>query len=970
MKTYKNSYLACLIVLFTGNLFSQLDSVYYRGPSQGSVISGAIQTTDNFSDYSFSPIEGSEIISPLDRKSNYQGNMIFGWDESLLPDYRYIEDSHQISENSLANGQTVLLNSYAGIPMTNYIPPDPTIAVGPDHVIICANSVFRILDKSGNVLKVISAASWWAPAWPDENGDPQVIYDHYADRWVLVWMQVNSQNLTAGNLIAYSDDSNPLGTWYMYRLDTKMHGTVASNTWGDYPKVGFDEEALYIMTRCIPFSGGGFYNKIRIIDKSELYASNAGSLSYNDIWDIRTPGQGSSGAVLDCINPGISYTQGEGGWFFWAAGVYGGDPVSADFYAMFRIINPLTSPSLRGKVLPVQMYTSPPLANQLGGGMRIETIGWITKGPVIRDNYLYVAHDIQNSTNQNYSSIKYLKVDLNTYSIVDNIEYGSIGYFYLFPAITVDQNHNAAITFSRSADNEYIGAYYTSKHSTSSEFIPSKPFSEGQGNYVVTYGGNINRWGDYFGIYLDPANNLDVWMISEYAAASNTWSTQVGKIRMEPYPGAHIFAESLTVDFGNLEIGSTPITKNITVSNYGEDDLIITSIGSPAGPFTLLTNLTIPYTLVPYDSLELEFEFDPTEPVVYDELMSFINNDPNFPGFRMRGRGFVINETTPNVFYAISNAAFPDTGKTIWMNKTTGSGTELGQSNFTEVRGLTIDPLTNILFGVIPGSTSSDIVRVNATGGDAYTYLTLSGLGFVIGLDFDTTGTLYGALQNGGIYTIDLSTGATTLVTTTVQLTSIAFDPTTNELWATPRVLVGQKDKIFKIDLATGDTTVIGRTGFNVQTNDLAFDETGALYGVIGGATDIGKLISIDKTTAVGTEIGETGYTNVQSLAYRTSGTSSIREEDDIPGTFSLEQNYPNPFNPNTKIEYKIAETGFVTLKVYDVVGNEIATLVNEQKPAGSYELQFDASSLTSGVYFYQLKASNFIQTKKMLLIK
>ena len=83
-------------------------------------------------------------------------------------------------------------------------------------------------------------------------------------------MQVNSGLQTAGNLIAYSDDSNPLGLWYMYRLDTKMHGTISSNTWGDYPKVGYDEEAIYIMTRCIDFAGAGhLYNNIRIINKNE-----------------------------------------------------------------------------------------------------------------------------------------------------------------------------------------------------------------------------------------------------------------------------------------------------------------------------------------------------------------------------------------------------------------------------------------------------------------------------------------------------------------------------------------------------------------------------------------------------------------------------------------------------------------------------------------------------------------------------
>ena len=89
-----------------------------------------------------------------------------------------------------------------------------------------------------------------------------------------------------------------------------------------------------------------------------------------------------------------------------------------------------------------------------------------------------------------------------------------------------------------------------------------------------------------------------------------------------------------------------------------------------------------------------------------------------------------------------------------------------------------------------------------------------------------------------------------------------------------------------------------------------------------------------------------------------------------IPNEFNLEQNYPNPFNPTTNIGFRISEGGFVTLKIYDVLGNEVATLVNENKPAGSYEVEFNGSNLPSGVYFYQLKAGNNIETKKLMLLK
>ncbi|QQS38198.1 MAG: T9SS type A sorting domain-containing protein [Ignavibacteriales bacterium] len=102
-------------------------------------------------------------------------------------------------------------------------------------------------------------------------------------------------------------------------------------------------------------------------------------------------------------------------------------------------------------------------------------------------------------------------------------------------------------------------------------------------------------------------------------------------------------------------------------------------------------------------------------------------------------------------------------------------------------------------------------------------------------------------------------------------------------------------------------------------------------------------------------------------------------EESVSPGKFYLDQNYPNPFNPSTTIRYTIpldvrSEMREVSLKVYDVLGNEIATLINEEKPAGEYEVEFNpASSIrypASGIYFYQLKAGDYIQTKKMILMK
>ncbi len=98
--------------------------------------------------------------------------------------------------------------------------------------------------------------------------------------------------------------------------------------------------------------------------------------------------------------------------------------------------------------------------------------------------------------------------------------------------------------------------------------------------------------------------------------------------------------------------------------------------------------------------------------------------------------------------------------------------------------------------------------------------------------------------------------------------------------------------------------------------------------------------------------------------------SSEINVEVSVPYKFTLEQNFPNPFNPATTIKYSIPELSYVTLKVYDILGREVATLVNGQKSAGSYEINFDAEKFASGVYFYKVQSGQSILIRKMILMK
>ncbi len=143
--------------------------------------------------------------------------------------------------------------------------------------------------------------------------------------------------------------------------------------------------------------------------------------------------------------------------------------------------------------------------------------------------------------------------------------------------------------------------------------------------------------------------------------------------------------------------------------------------------------------------------------------------------------------------------------------------------------------------------------------------------------------------------------------------------------------------------------TVPGNASGYASTYDVKFDENKNLY------TQSLYGWTVDKWRYTGTLPTISGVEEVGGV---------------VPESFILKQNYPNPFNPATNIEFSLSHSGFVSLKVYDILGKEVATLVNERKDAGNYKATFDARELPSGTYFYSMKAGDFSHTKKLLLVR
>lgn len=186
------------------------------------------------------------------------------------------------------------------------------------------------------------------------------------------------------------------------------------------------------------------------------------------------------------------------------------------------------------------------------------------------------------------------------------------------------------------------------------------------------------------------------------------------------------------------------------------------------------------------------------------------------------------------------------------------------------------------------------------------------------------------------------------------------------------------------LKLSNGNLAICG---FSSPSGLVFFDSAGTYLNTFTGVTGNRGVYKLGNgnfltTNSTGVhEIDDTTGAIIRTVAtasnfqfidiYNTAGVTSTGNENNFtPSEFKLYENYPNPFNPTTNIRFAIPKSGFVSLKVYDLTGREISSLVNEFRQAGDYSVNFNASNLTSGVYFYTLKTESFSATKKMMLIK
>ncbi len=331
---------------------------------------------------------------------------------------------------------------------------------------------------------------------------------------------------------------------------------------------------------------------------------------------------------------------------------------------------------------------------------------------------------------------------------------------------------------------------------------------------------------------------------------------------------------------------------------------------------------------------------------------------------------------TGGVCYATLGTNDPAGGSLIMIDIATGVGTIIGPSGLPAIPSLAINSAGQLFATNI--ADPANLYSIDPATGMA-TLIGSTGLFFPDALAFDANDVLYVMASTNELYTLDTATGAATLVVAVSEtIRGMEFDPTTGLLWGGegggPPPNPGN-DGIYTIDLTTGTATLVGNTGLGSNTPAICFDAAGNLYASIGGGNNPNNFISIDKTTGVGTIIGLIGFVAVAGMSSLPPPVSVDDSQVGIPTVYQLAQNYPNPFNPSTRITFNLPVDSKVSLKIFDVLGQEVANLITANLNAGIHEVDFDASGFKSGVYFYKIEANaidglTFTDVKKMVLLK
>ena len=506
------------------------------------------------------------------------------------------------------------------------IPPDPHGAVSATHLVNIVNTSIEWFRRSDGVrenTQLIGFSSltpltlgFFDPLTPANLlFDPKILYDQYEDRFVAVALEKveSGSNPDSGNisriLLAVSDDSNPNGTWCYQAIDSKLNqGGV--DYWADYPGFAVDEEAVYITNNMFLFNplSGSTFPQLWIVDKGVtggLYDCAISTVT------VHTPDTSFGGTKQPAHVYGAGGVPGLGTFVVSYSGLSGG---GNEFLNIIAVTDPLGTPSFTQVTPSVgdidDIGTFMPDAPQSGTADLIETNDRRALDAVWRNDALWVVAQVvpnAGDPNAGEATAHWWEIDTTgapgAYGVMQQGDIGgedvAAGAYTFFPSIAVNADGDTAIGFSVSADTIFAGAAYTWREigDPAGTVQASEFYAPGVGPYLRTFGGPMNRWGDYSAAVVD-VDDLNFCFYNEYAQAPGTafggedgrWGTRWACTALGAIEEADLsIAKS---DNPDPVIAGNNLLYTVTVTNNGPSDAqnVVVTDTLPAGVTFVATN--------------------------------------------------------------------------------------------------------------------------------------------------------------------------------------------------------------------------------------------------------------------------------------------------------------------------------------------------------------------------------------------
>ncbi len=949
--------------------------------------------------------------------------IISAWRDGIIPlrrpkelNYNYSGSDGTLQDFSMLGPSDITVN-FDGVGAQGFAPPDPSGDVGPNHYVQMVNSRYQIWSKNGaSLVGPLNLSTIWnglPGPWSGTNdGDPVVLYDEAANRWLLTQFALpNYPSAPFYQLVAVSTSPDPTGSYYLYAYEF--------SSMPDYPKFGVWGDGYYMSANRFSSGSGNYQGTLAaVMDRTSMLNGLPASII---VFNNGT----NTGGFLPSDCDGTLPPAGTPNYFIEAYGGSGGNNNLEVYQLHTDWVTPANSTFTGPILISVSPYSDPNTAPQSGTTTKLDNLADRIMNRLQYRNFgdhQSIVGCLSVNAGSGRAGMRWWELR-NTGSGWTLNQEGTYapndGLYRWMGSIAMDANGNIALGYSTSGSTIRPQIRYTGR--LSGDPLGLMTISEGtifSGNGSQT---GLSRWGDYTQMSVDPANN-SFWYTNEYIPSNGSfnWKTRIASFTFDaPCPVSYPSNPSPSDGSTDVSINLSQLTwTNGSGANnnglyFGTNpaSLPLVQSGTLANSWNI-SSLPLEYNTNYYwyvvengDTCGVSgpiWSFK-TEPDPGLNLSWSDNFDSYTSGQRLACSN-PINWTTWSLTPCstvedalISNVqsfSAPNSVVIVQNNDLVHQFGDLTYGKYSINFRMYIPSGKNGYFNTLSGFTGGNYewamqcyfnaggqgsLDAGGTGIASFTfqYNTWNFVELIVDIDnnnaeFKFNGNSIhiwawtaGSLGAGG----QLQLAGNDFFGATAQDQMYIDDYNFVDLLAVPveltSFIASSNDGNVKLNWITASE--INNRIFEIErkSNNSQFVTIGYVNGH-GTTTEQQDYLYIDKNPGQGTYIYR-----LKQLDF--NGHYEYSNEVEVilaPTKFLLEQNYPNPFNPSTLIKYSIPTDGFVSLDIFNLLGQKVATLVNENMKAGRYEVNFDASGLSTGLYIYTLKSGNFISTKKMILLK